>query len=73
MIAIVRSGIRNRYLTILDSVSLPASIVLAKTIRDEGFECDPIYRRAGLVFEIAAIPLEVVSLSSVGLWRPAHG
>lgn len=61
--------IRNRYLLLLDAMTLVASVGAAYALRFEGRAFDPIYRHTALVFALCTVPLTLAIFVSVGLYR----
>jgi FlaA1/EpsC-like NDP-sugar epimerase len=61
--------LRNRYLLFLDVALFSASVVLAFALRFEGFDWPSGYQRTSLVYLASSLPLKVVALWLVGVYR----
>jgi FlaA1/EpsC-like NDP-sugar epimerase len=63
------SHVRNRYLLISDVAWFAASILLAYVVRFEGLQWEPGHARTAVIYAALSIPIKVVILTSVGLYR----
>jgi FlaA1/EpsC-like NDP-sugar epimerase len=63
------SHIRNRYLFLLDAVTLSAAPLWSYFVRFEGFEWGPQDTRTALLFVVFSVPIKLAILQGVGLYR----
>ncbi len=63
------SRVRNRYLFGSDLVLFTSATLLAFALRFEGFEWDPVYTRAAVLFLILSIPFKLATFWRVGIYR----
>src|SRR5882724_1829331 len=68
-LAPVTSRIRNRYLFGSDVALFAASTLLAFALRFEGFDWDPIYRHAAVLFLVTSVPIKLLTFWRVGIYR----
>ncbi|HEX6107217.1 MAG TPA: nucleoside-diphosphate sugar epimerase/dehydratase [Gemmatimonadales bacterium] len=61
--------LRNRYLFMSDVLLFSASVVLAFSIRFEGFEWGAAQNRSALVYLIVSLPIKILTLYVAGLYR----
>jgi FlaA1/EpsC-like NDP-sugar epimerase len=61
--------LRNRYLFLSDVVLFSASVILAFTIRFEGFEWGAEQHKTAVVFLAVALPVKLLTLWAAGLYR----
>ncbi|MGH7628500.1 MAG: nucleoside-diphosphate sugar epimerase/dehydratase, partial [Gemmatimonadales bacterium] len=61
--------VRNRYLLISDIIAFAASIFLAYVVRFEGLDWGLGHARAALLYAALSIPLKVMILTGIGLYR----
>ncbi len=63
------SHIRNRYLFLMDAVTLSAAPLWSYFVRFEGFEWGPQDSRTALLFVVFSVPIKLAILQGVGLYR----
>jgi FlaA1/EpsC-like NDP-sugar epimerase len=61
--------IRNRYLFLMDAVTLSAAPLWSYFVRFEGFEWGPLDLRTALLFVLFSVPIKLAILQAVGLYR----
>ncbi|MEP6687582.1 MAG: nucleoside-diphosphate sugar epimerase/dehydratase [Gemmatimonadales bacterium] len=62
-------NVRNRYLFLLDAVTLSAAPLWSYFVRFEGFEWGPQDLRTALLFVAFSVPIKLAILQAVGLYK----
>ena len=62
-------SIRNRYLFLMDAVTLSAAPLWSYFVRFEGFDWGPLDLRTALLFVLFSVPIKLTILQAVGLYR----